>query len=324
MLLGKCTSCLFTFIFSHKKNTLNRFSDFIISNRILHFNYNIEDDHNSPKKISVFWERIFILLVLLLFNSQLLHSQQTENQYISLNKDYVVSYFADAGDIAIAPLRWKKNQWIGFAAFTGVTLLAYSQDEVIRDYFRRNQTETKDKITKNFLDPLGTVYLAGVVGGMYIYGLVAKNDETETAALLTGKAVILTGGYTLLVKSLFQRERPNASNPPDPRSWGGPFDGFHHNSFVSGHTSVTFAAATVLGAYYKDRKWVGIMAFSLASLVAVSRVYDDKHWVSDVVAGAALGYSIGRLVYNKHEKKSLSIKPYGSIYGKGVTLNWSL
>ncbi len=264
-----------------------------------------------------------IVLIFLSLQSTSSFGQQPDNQYLHFNKKYVLSYLNDAGDIATSPFRWDKKQWIGFAAFTGATLIVYSQDELIRDFFQRNRTEAKDKITKNFLDPLDTYYLAGILGGMYVYGLIAKNQETETAALLTGKAVILTGAYTFLFKNLFQRERPYQSDPANPNYWGGPFDGFHNNSFPSGHTSVVFAAATVLSAYYKDRRWVGITAFSLAGLVAVSRNYDDKHWASDVVAGAALGYAIGRLVYNNHEKRKLAIQPYGSVYGQGISVSYT-
>ena len=128
--------------------------------------------------------------------------------------------------------------------------------------------------------------------------------------------------YTFIFKNLFQRKRPYEADPPDPNYWGGPFDGFHHNSFPSGHTSVVFAAATVLSGYYHEKTWVGITAFSLAGLVAISRNYDDKHWASDIVAGAALGYSIGKLVCNKQRKKALQVTPYGSLYGQGVTLTY--
>lgn len=268
--------------------------------------------------------RVFLIAFLFLsFQSKSSFGQQPENQYLHLNKEYVLSYIKDAGDIATSPLHWDNKQWIGLAAVTGATLIVYSQDELIRDFFQRNRTPQKDKITKNIFDPLGTYYLAGILGGMYIYGLVAKNQETETAALLAGKAVVLTGAYTFLFKNLFQRERPYQSDPANPSYWGGPLDGFHNNSFPSGHTSVVFAAATVLGAYYKDRKWIGITAFSLASLVAVSRGYDDKHWASDVVAGVALGYAIGRLVYNKNEKRKFGIQPYGSVYGQGISVSYT-
>lgn len=266
------------------------------------------------------------MLLFLIVNFQILQlsAQKCDSAYLKINKAYVLSYFEDAGDIATAPLRWDKKQWVGFAGFTGVTLLTYAFDESISEFTQRNRTDTKDKLTKYVFDPLGTYYLVGIVGGMYVYGLVAQDQHTETAALLTGKAVVLTGAYTFLFKNIFQRKRPYESEPPDPNYWGGPFDGFNHNSFPSGHTSVVFAAATVLSGYYKEKTWVGITAFSMAGLVAISRNYDDKHWASDIVAGAALGYAVGKLVCNKQRNKRLQITPYGSLYGQGVSLRYSL
>jgi hypothetical protein len=266
---------------------------------------------------------ISLLLSVFLTSFADAQDQQAGSRYLKLNKPYVLSYFNDAGDIALSPLRWEKKQWIGFAAVAGATLVVYSQDDGIRDFFQRNRTPQKDRFTKNFLDPLGTYYLAGILGGMYVYGLAARDQETETAALLSGKAVILAGAYTFLFKNIFQRERPFQSDPPNPNEWGGPFGGFHNNAFPSGHATVVFAAATVLGSYYKDRAWVGITAFSLAGLVAVSRNYDNKHWASDVLAGSVLGYAIGKLVYNNFENRNVRIRPYGSIYGHGISLSYS-
>jgi membrane-associated phospholipid phosphatase len=263
---------------------------------------------------------ISALLVFLFINHSF--AQDCDSAYLKLNKAYLLSYIDDAGDIATSPLRWDNKEWLGFAGVTAATLLVYSQDAEIRDFFQRNRTDQKDEFTKHFFDPLGTYYLVGIVGGMYVYGLATKNQKAETAGLLTGKAVALTGAYTFLFKNLFQRKRPYESDPPDPNYWGGPFDGFNHNSFPSGHTSVVFAAATVLSGYYHEKKWVGITAFSLAGLVAISRNYDDKHWASDIVAGAALGYSIGKLVCSKQRQKALQVTPYGSLYGQGLTLTY--
>ncbi len=276
---------------------------------------------HSQRAITIRAFPLLALFFLLTFLTPQIHAQSNEATNLKLNKAYLKSYLNDAADIAIAPIRWKNKQWLGFAAVAGVTLLAYSQDEVINDFFQRQQTAQKDQISKYVFDPMPTYYLAGFLGGMYVYGLTANDSHTETAALLTGKAVVLTGAYTYLFKSLTQRQRPYQATPADPGYWGGPFDGFHYNSFPSGHTSVAFAAATVLSAYYKDRKWVGISAFSLAGLVALSRSYDQKHWASDVVAGAALGYAIGRLVYNKHQNRRFGIYPYTSYWGNGLSLS---
>ncbi|MDD2631395.1 MAG: phosphatase PAP2 family protein [Bacteroidales bacterium] len=242
---------------------------------------------------------------------------------LHINKDYLLSAATDAANIAIAPVGWDGRQWLGFAAFTGVTLVLFTQDEAIRDFYLRNHTTAQDNISKYALDPLGKWYLAGLLGGMYIYGVAANDGHTETAALLTGKAVLLTGGYTLLLKSLFQRERPYAGDPANPNTWNGPLGGWGDNSFPSGHSSVAFAAAAVLSAYYHERRWVGITAFSLASLVALSRTYDDQHWASDVFAGAALGYAVGRLVYNNYQKQKITVTPFSSSGFTGLTLSYT-
>jgi len=269
------------------------------------------------------------LFILLLFISQLAFSQGAikpqEKEYLKLNKEYLFSYLTDARDVAVAPLRWNKNQWIGFAGFAGVTTLVYTQDEEIQQFFQGNRTETKDKLNNYFFDPLGTWYLIPIFGSMYIYGLAAKNPEAETAALVTGKAIIIAGTYSFVFKNIFQRKRPYESDPSDAAYWDGPFGGFQHNSFPSGHTTVVFAAATAISTYYNDKLWVGLTSYSLAAMVGISRMYGDAHWASDVIAGAMLGYSIGRLVANKqNNQKHFSFAPYSNGWAMGVSVSYHL
>ena len=64
----------------------------------------------------------------------------------------------------------------------------------------------------------------------------------------------------------------------------------HDFSFPSGHTLVSFEAATALTYYH--RKW-GVAAFVLAALIAYSRLYLFVHYPTDVLAGAVLGVGIG-------------------------------
>jgi membrane-associated phospholipid phosphatase len=45
------------------------------------------------------------------------------------------------------------------------------------------------------------------------------------------------------------------------------------------------------------RRWkVGVPSYALAGLVGASRLSQNKHYLSDVVAGATLGYIVGRTV----------------------------
>ncbi len=269
------------------------------------------------------------LIFLVLMSSQFAFSQgavkPAEEEYLKLNGEYLFSYLIDAKNVAIAPLRWDKNQWLGFTGFVGGTALIYTQDEPITDFFQRNRTDTKDKLTKYVFDPLGSWYLIPIFGSVYLYGLAAKNPEAETAALTTGKAIVISATYSFVFKNIFQRKRPYDADPPDAGYWGGPFNGFHYNAFPSGHATVAFAAATAISTYYKDKIWIGITSYSLATLVGVSRIYDNKHWASDVVAGAMLGYGIGRLVANKQKKQSyFSFSPYYNGWASGITVTYDL
>ncbi|MBL9147040.1 MAG: phosphatase PAP2 family protein [Verrucomicrobiaceae bacterium] len=65
------------------------------------------------------------------------------------------------------------------------------------------------------------------------------------------------------------------------------------NSLPSNHTINLFAAATVIGLFF--RRWA-LPMYLLAAAVAYSRVYVGAHWPSDIPPSAALGLSIGWLV----------------------------
>ena len=63
-------------------------------------------------------------------------------------------------------------------------------------------------------------------------------------------------------------------------------------SFPSGHTGSSFAAASVIYFYNKKR---GLLALSLATLIAFSRMYLFVHYPSDIVGGLILGIISSRI-----------------------------
>ena len=63
--------------------------------------------------------------------------------------------------------------------------------------------------------------------------------------------------------------------------------------YVSGHTAVAFALATVVAPSVPAR-WRPV-AYGLASVVALARVYAGAHLPLDVVGGAGLGILTGTL-----------------------------
>jgi hypothetical protein len=94
-------------------------------------------------------------------------------------------------------------------------------------------------------------------------------------------------------------------------------DGSNHLSFPSGHSAVTFAAATVIERHLGWKK--AALAYLIASYVASSRLHDNVHYLSDVVFGAAVGTIAGRTV-TEHGRETWSLVPAAVPGGTAILL----
>jgi len=122
-----------------------------------------------------------------------------------------------------------------------------------------------------------------------------NKDDFISKMQFSTLAMLTNGIITVGMKRSFGRERPNGSCC---------------QSFPSGHTSHSFTIAAIAHELYGES--VGILAYGLAALVAVSRINDNKHYLSDVLFGAAMGSTVGRafaLNYNEIED-NIGITPY--------------
>ena len=109
---------------------------------------------------------------------------------------------------------------------------------------------------------------------------IAKNDWTGLGQDVG--AMGAAGGITAVMKATIHERRP---------------DGSDDNSFPSGHTSISFAAAAGLEQRYGWK--VGVPAHLLAAFVGLARVKADKHYWHDVLVGAAIGEAAGLLLVDK-------------------------
>lgn len=105
------------------------------------------------------------------------------------------------------------------------------------------------------------------------------------------------------LKSLFARDRPFEIRECVNLLISAP----HDHSFPSGHSSVSFAAATTI--FLFNKKW-GSAALVVAALIAFSRLYLYVHFPSDVFVGICFGISCSFMGYY------LSKKLHGRISSK--------
>jgi len=103
------------------------------------------------------------------------------------------------------------------------------------------------------------------------------------AFLLTGlKAFAIELPLYLILKNAIKRRRPD-DVITEFVAFLVPSDKF---SFPSGHTAAGFVMATLTFFYYPS---FAVLAYTLATLIGISRVLIGVHFPSDIVAGALLG-----------------------------------
>ncbi len=205
-----------------------------------------------------------------------------------------------------------------------ITAALFFADENIDKVFKPLKKEHSwiDKSSSQITE-FGSNYGIGFVGAFGIYSLVFNHRKAFHSTLLATQAVITSGVWVRIGKMLTARERPSASYGDFQHDfWWGPFQQFNSrisknrgvasfDAFPSGHTATAFSIASVFAHQYADKKFVPVFAYTLATLVGVSRLTEHEHWASDVFAGACIGYLCGKQVV-KHERELESTSSHTS------------
>jgi membrane-associated phospholipid phosphatase len=122
-----------------------------------------------------------------------------------------------------------------------------------------------------------------------------------------GQSLVMGAIILYPLKIVTSRERPNRED---------------QRSFPSGHATSAFAVAAVLDHYYGWK--VSIPVYATGAFIAFGRMEQNKHFLTDVVAGATLGWIIGKTVTRGADDKPRwvpTVSPQAQGIALGININ---
>jgi undecaprenyl-diphosphatase len=167
----------------------------------------------------------------------------------------------------------------------GGTMLSLFDREVLRQFDPDiHEPDRYRDVWPKRISAMGSgLPLAVAIGTPYLIDGSYGRKTTRLALAAVVDAAMITES----LKFLTGKERPFQSDGAV--RFHGPGSGF--SSFPSGHTSASFAVATVLGSRYPRYR---TLLLGLAAAVGISRMSNAVHFPSDVFVGAGIGIYTGR------------------------------
>jgi membrane-associated phospholipid phosphatase len=196
----------------------------------------------------------------------------------------------DQKEIFTSPFHMTRESarlWLIFGAATGGLIAA---DHHIADSFENSNGQVR---WGGRISNIGASYtLIPLLAGYYGYGVLRDHAKAREIGVLGAESLLDGLIVAGVLKEAIRRNRPDEKNAGD--FWGG------GTSFPSGHAVQMWSIASLVAHEYKNNMIVQVTAYTLASIVSASRIAAQKHFASDVVVGGAMGWFIGRYVYETH------------------------
>src|SRR6266481_2630241 len=150
----------------------------------------------------------------------------------------------------------------------------------------------------NQLANFGLAGMFAVPAFAWAVGETTGDRRKQETGLLAGEAVLDSLVVDEGLKVLTSRNRPMLNNGK-----GDFFNGITktslNSSFPSNHAILSWTIASVLAHEYPG-PLTQILAYGGATAISIARVTGRQHFPGDVVAGAAMGWLVGRQVYRSH------------------------
>jgi membrane-associated phospholipid phosphatase len=162
----------------------------------------------------------------------------------------------------------------------------------------------------------------------YITGRFLENQKLQITGLALAQSVLLTLGIQASMKMVTGRTLPGIVTDLDHRrsshtdDFSGNFDWFNMNpigGWPSSHAANAFAAAAAVTEIYADSLALKILLYSYAVLIGFD-ITLNVHWASEAVAGALIGYAVGKTVGRSFKRLYTKKKNAVSFYASPVSI----
>lgn len=235
-----------------------------------------------------------------------------------LTKKLAGNILLDQKEIWTSPFHMKGNAAKWWIAMGLATAALIATDNHTINTFENAPAQVR---WGNDISNVGAAYtVIPITAGFYVVGAIIDDPKARETGILGAEALIDGLVVQEVLKPIAGRDRPNVAH--NHQKW---FDG--GASFPSGHAIESWSLAYIIAHEYSHHKWVPFVAYGLATVVGTARFAAQQHYASDIVAGGAMGWFIGRYVYDTHESQhkhhlhpqiSPMIQPGAGTYGIGI------
>jgi len=189
--------------------------------------------------------------------------------------------------------------------FVGAGLGTWGMIESGIDWKWRNLVFDNDLLSQISHPAMLTGYIVPIATPLtfLVFGKALEDEKLVVAASALTQTLILTMAIQSPLKMITGRRDPGLQNNNyyekvyDADDFSGVFNWFNmdfHSGWPSGHTANAFSAAAAVTQIY-DNIWIKVGAYTYATLIGLGTTV-HAHWASEVIAGALIGYAIGKTV----------------------------
>jgi len=214
----------------------------------------------------------------------------------STGRKIIKNFWSDEKAFFTSPFHINSENAKWWGLFGGGTAVLIATDQ--RTSNALPNTASQIRFSKN-VSRIGAEYTTlPIAAGLYLYGRHTNSAKARETGVLGAQALLDSAILVQILKLAAGRERPELAGGS-----GRFFKG--HSGFPSGHAIETWSFASLIAHEYGPSKVVPVITYGLATIVSVSRFTGQKHYASDIVAGGAMGWFIGKYVWDHHQDPNI-------------------